>query len=88
MSKKVTLQIRYEISGMFSRKTFTADHVPLTCSKHTRSLVRKVVLWKIGIGTFIIIIINIIVILGLPFPAIVLRWLCHWQDVKIQLLTN
>ena len=30
------------ISGMFSHKTFNADYVHLTCSKHTRSLWRRV----------------------------------------------
>ena len=30
----------YKIDGTFSHKTFTAEHVRLTCFKHTRSLRR------------------------------------------------
>ena len=35
LSKKVTLQNRYNINSMFCHKTFVVDHVLLTCRKHT-----------------------------------------------------
>ena len=39
VSKKTTLQNRYKLNCTLNRKMFTAGHVLLTCSKHTRRLV-------------------------------------------------
>ena len=38
MSREVLLQNRYKINGPFCPKTFNADHIHLTCSKHKRHL--------------------------------------------------
>ena len=35
------LKSLYKINGTFNHKTFNADHLPLTSSKHTRSLATK-----------------------------------------------
>ena len=38
LSGKVLFQNHYKINGTFNHKTFNANHVRLTSSKHTRSL--------------------------------------------------
>ena len=38
LSGKVLFKLFYKINGTFNLKTFNADHVRLTSSKHTRSL--------------------------------------------------
>ena len=47
VSEKVTFENQYKVNGLCVHKTFTVDHVCLTCFKHMRSLACKGVLLKL-----------------------------------------